>query len=116
MKKILILLAAILLSAPVVSAGEIYSPCGTFSDSAVVASGPGVIGGVIITTDGSNTTTIQVFDGSNSSGGKLTPALPVTTSATDRVRSVSLDAQFNDGLYISASGGAFSYTVYCKTR
>lgn len=116
MKKILFLLAAVLLSTSIAFAGEIYAPCGTFSDSAVVVTGPGIIGGVIITTDGSNTTTLQIFDGHNSSGTKITPAIPVTTSAADRVRSVTLDVQFSAGLYVSASGGTFSYTVYCKSR
>lgn len=98
-------------------ADRIYSEKSTNTESALISSEPGILGGILIALDGTNAQTITIYDGVDSTGSKLTPTLVFPTSATIRMASVALDAQYADGLYVAVSGsGSVEYTVYFKSR
>lgn len=84
--------------------------------SALIFTGEGVLHGIMVSTDGTNTPTVEVFDNTAGSGTPLTPAWVVATGATDKMRFLSFPqpVRFRIGLYvkITLGAGAMSYVVY----
>jgi hypothetical protein len=113
MKRILVLLTALLLFSGPSFSGEIYPEKKTFTGDALVITGSGIVGGIIGTGDGTNAVTITIRDGRDAGGAKITPS----EVFTGRAFSMSLDTTYENGLFVSASSsGALEYTVYFKSR
>jgi hypothetical protein len=78
----------------------------------------GVLNGIVVTTDGTNAQTFNIYDTENATTSgtkKLIPAWVVTTSATDRTQTMGFypPVRFERGLYVTVSGsGTVGYVVY----
>jgi hypothetical protein len=89
----------------------------TKTASASITTGPGVFGGIVLATDGTNAVTLTVYDSSAASGTKLFPTMTITTSATDRIQSIAFPVRYYTGLYVSITcAGSVEYTVYFEAK
>ncbi len=102
--------------------GSVYGqtsevPSITYTASARVFTGPGYFHGITVITDGTNSVTVDVYDGLTATGRKLIPTTVVTSSATDRSWAYNLypPVRVTNGIYVNitvAGGGTASYMVY----
>jgi hypothetical protein len=84
---------------------------------ALIFTGDGYWHGISFTSDAANAITVDVYDNTSAAGTKLIQQFVVTTSATNRFHTLSLDppVAFHTGLYIDITcAGAVSYVVYYK--
>jgi len=81
--------------------------------SGLAVSGPGILYGALIKTDGSHDVTLTFHDGTTVSGINLLPAAMVVNAADD-IKQVDLNkgVYFSNGVYVESSGTAYSYQVY----
>jgi hypothetical protein len=82
-------------------------------DVALTATG-GLLAGLMVITDGTNTVTMDIYDNATAaSGKKLVPTMPITTSSTNRISTFALDVPYHNGLYFDITcSGTVSYMVY----
>lgn len=123
MKKLLIALAIIftallIMGSPVIakSRGECKQDATTQTASASITSSGGLFHGIIFATDGSNNVTVNIYDNASAaSGTELIPETIITTSATNRVATISIDppVRFHNGMYVSITcDGTVAYKAY----
>ena len=88
--------------------------------SALIYTGPCVLGGILMALDGTNAVTLDVYDGVDATGRKVIPQLVIPSSATVRVFSLDFGPDGKEmytGIYVViavAGGGTASYTVDYK--
>lgn len=93
---------------------------GSKTASALIRTGKGIFSGIIISTDGTNAVTLDIYDNTSAAGTKLVPTLTITSSAVDRVQSIKppgAPVSFETGLYVNVSvagGGSCSYVAYSR--
>jgi hypothetical protein len=121
MKKIAVFISCLILTAIVAFAEPTNYLRGSAvkTASALIYTGDALFGGFIVAMDGTNAVTIDVYDGTNSSGTKIIPQTVIPTSATNRSYSLSIDPGLHvyTGIYVVVSvagGGSCAYTVYYK--
>ncbi len=119
MKKLFIVLAVIFLMATSAWAVGI-NKVGNTTDAAITT-GNGYLKGIIVHTDGTNSVTFAVYDHATAaSGSKLFSTLTVTTSAANRVTTLSFDGQecpYVNGIYVDiTTSGTVTYDVYFESR
>lgn len=107
---IFMMIAAPALAGPWMKQGDVETA------SALITAKSGLLHGMIVTTDGTYASTVDIYDNaSEGSGTKLVPQFLVTSSATDRVQALSFSppVRFYKGLYVTiTSSGTDSYMVY----
>ena len=89
------------------------------TDDKLIYTGKGLLGGIVLVLDGTNSVTVSIYDGTSSSGRALTPPMIFTTSSTTRIGAFGIDPpeSFKDGLYIDiTTAGTVSYIVYYEER
>ncbi len=84
--------------------------------SALIVSGPCVLHGIVVKTDGTNDVTLTIYDNTSAAGTtKLLPASTVVDGAnTPWAAGTTPPALMANGIYVSisvAGGGSASYTV-----
>ena len=86
--------------------------------SAAIVAGKGRFGGIVVATDGTNSVTVDVRDATGAGAGdKLIPTTVITSSATDRIRAISVPQVFTTGIYVTiTTSGTCEYIVYYETR
>jgi hypothetical protein len=88
--------------------------------SASVVTGPGLLDGIILNTDGTNPVTLNIYDNTAASGTQLIPDdTVITTSSTARLSKISFSPplRFNTGVYVEVTtSGAVGYIVYYRMR
>ena len=86
--------------------------------SAAIVSGKGRFGGIVVATNGTNSVTVDVRDATGAGAGdKLIPTTVITSSATDRIRAISVPQVFTTGIYVTiTTSGTCEYIVYYETR
>ena len=85
----------------------------------LIYTGKGLLGGIVLVLDGTNSVTVSIYDGTSSSGRALTPPMIFTTSSTTRIGAFGIDPSesFKDGLYVDiTTAGTVSYIVYYEER
>ena len=91
-----------------------YTSSGSTSVSCVIKEGAGILGGVIIATDGVSDVTVSLYDNaSEASGKKIIPTLVVP--ATDRYGGYILGmpgVAFTNGCYLDITGGNGEAVVF----
>lgn len=118
MKRLMLVFLMVLMVALPVSAVQDWSrPSATKTASASIATSPGYFHGLVVMTDGTNAVTVDVYDNTAGSGEKLIPTWIVTSSATNRAQSYSINppVRFYTGCYVTisiAGEGTASYMVY----
>jgi anti-sigma-K factor RskA len=117
MKKRMILWVAMaaLLVCATAYAQSFVNGSGSKSASALILDGTGKLHGIVVTTDGTNAQTVDIYDNTSATGTKLIPTWVVTTSSTDRTQSIGFypPVNFNTGCYVNVSGsGTVGYVVY----
>jgi len=89
-----------------------------FTASAVITPRAGKFHGILFTTDGTNTVTVSIYDNATAAAGaELIPTSYITTSAANRLSSISIDppVKYHNGIYVNiavAGGGDVTYVVY----
>jgi len=86
---------------------------------AAIDTGAGYFYGMILATDGTNAVTVDIYDNTSASGTVLVPTFVITTSATDRVRSLSFDppVAYNNGVYVDITcAGTMSFVGYYRSN
>lgn len=116
MKKMMLVVLMILLSATLCFAGSPQKSIGNTTDAAITT-GTGYLGGIIFHTDGTNSVTVNAYDNASAaSGNKLFSTLTVTTSSANRCTTISFEdyeAFFVNGMYIDiTTSGTVTYDVY----
>jgi len=120
-KRIIVLsLLIILLAASIVYAtsASFVRQAGEFAASSVITPRAGKFHGILFTTDGTNTVTVSIYDNATAAAGnELIPTSYITSSAANRLSSISIDppVKYHNGIYVHvavAGGGAVSYMVY----
>jgi len=80
---------------------------------ALIATGWTEMHGVVISTDGANVVTMDIYNGTSAAGAKIAP--PITFPATPVTQAVSFNppVSCSTGIYIDiTTAGTLSYTVY----
>lgn len=100
--------------------GDLYVvSSGEKSASALVQTGPAFFFGVAITTDGSNSVTMAIYDNTEGSGDKICPDLVAPASATNRVYTFEANPPVgaNEGIYVDVTcAGTYDYVVYFRSQ
>lgn len=115
MRKIIVLLAVLVLFLAAPLKAEDMQASGNFSADALVYIGPGSLFGIAIATDATNAVTVSIYDNTTNSGKLLVPTFVVSTSATDRVKSffVYPAIEFKNGVYVDITcAGTVGYELY----
>ena len=88
------------------------------SGSAAITAKAGVMDGIIVTTDGTNAVTLDIYDNATAaSGTKLIPTLTITTSASNRTFALTFTrpVHYVNGIYVNETcSGTVAYMVYFK--
>lgn len=123
MKRLLIaLLLTLLMATGAYAGGDFW--CKTSDEqigTVAITTSPGIFHGIILATDASAAVTISIYDNATTAEGvELIPTTVITTSATDRVQSISISpgVRFYNGIYvvIDVGQGAVAYNVYYKNE
>jgi hypothetical protein len=115
MKKILCIIAAILLVASSAMAIDWAKSSGQQTADALIYTGSGYFHGIIVSSDSANAITVDIYDGTTATGTKLIPTTVVTTSAIDRIQAIKPPAPvlFFNGIYVDITcSGTAKYVVY----
>lgn len=89
----------------------------TYTATAVIRSVPGVLYGIMFTTDGTNDITVDVYNGEDTTGKTLTPQFIVKANALSRVATVSFPYVEYTDLYVAITcAGTMTYKVYYRNR
>ena len=112
MKKVLCGLLVVLVMVGVCLAeGTIYKIKSTHTSDALVENGRGILGGIIIVTDGTNACTVSIYDNTAASGDKFFPTIIVPASYTSGF-AIGVDTEYYNGIYVDiTTSGTCTYTV-----
>ena len=113
-------LLVMLLAASIVYAtsASFVQQSGEFTASAVITPRAGKFHGIMFATDGTNATTISIYDNATAAAGnELIPTSIITSSTANRVSTLSINppVKYHNGIYVNvavAGGGAVTYVVY----
>ncbi len=118
MKKILSILAIILMLAGAGFAQDWTKGSGAQTASALIYTGEGVFHGIVVASDSANAITVSVYDGITATGTKLIPTRVVPTSATNRGETITPPngpVRFYTGLYVEITcSGTAGYVAYFR--
>ena len=93
-------------------------PSGTKAAAAAIIAKAGFFHGIIITTDGTNSVTLDIYDNASAATGtKLIPTLVIPSSSSNRSLVIVFPnpIQVQNGIYVNSSvagGGAYAYMAY----
>ena len=115
MKKLLVIILAILFVATVAFAADWTKGSGAKAASAVISTKSGILRQVIVTTASTNAVTVDLYDNPSAGAGtKLIPTWVIPEQTTvGGVQTLTIeDERFGSGLYAAVTGsGGFSYVV-----
>jgi hypothetical protein len=120
MKKLISIIAIILLLTGSAFAQEWSFGSGQKTASALIATGPGLFYGIAVVTDGTTpVTAISIYNNTTNSGDLIVPTFPALTSSTNRTTSffVYPPVRFDKGCYADltiGAGGSLKYVIYIK--
>jgi hypothetical protein len=118
MKKVLSIMAIVLMLALPAWAQDWTQGSGQKTTDALIFTGEGVFHGIIVSSDSTNAITVDVYDGITATGTKLLPTTVVTTSAIDRIQAIKPPGgpvKFYTGLYVDITcSGTAKYVVYYR--
>jgi hypothetical protein len=117
MKKLIAVLAIVLMLFGIAFAADWVKGSGNKTASAAIYSGEGVLEGVIVTTNGSDAVTLNIYDNASAaSGTKLIPPTVITSSTIDRIQAIKIPGgaiRFYNGVYVETScSSTYNYVVY----
>jgi hypothetical protein len=121
-KRILsVLLAVMLVTGAALASGpsSIVIQSTEQSADATVYTGGGWFYGIILTTDGTNSVTVDIYDNTAASGTKLIPTTVIPSSAAERSASIGFGSpvNFSNGIYVDiTTSGTAGYMVYYYTK
>ena len=125
MKRFLIILLVTLFLAPLAFAGgkagedSWVQPGDVATADDLVHNGDCLFHGLIVSTDGTNSVTVDVYDSSSAVGKKIIPSWVVTTAANDRIQSLSLwpPVRCFNGIFVDVlTVGTVEFVPYFKKR
>jgi hypothetical protein len=121
-KTFLTVVLVLMLSATVTYAftPDYILPTATKTASAVCVAVPSYFYSIMVTTDGTNAVTVNIYDNASAaSGTKLIPSWVVTTSASNRVQTLSMNPPVpaSNGIYVDTStSGTVAYMLYYRNQ
>lgn len=102
-----------LLMVGVAYAEDAYKYSGIKTANAIIAKGPGVFRGLIITPDGTNSCVVAIHDSIDNSGPKITPDFTVEAGETNSAGVAwPFSISFNTALYADMTSSGCKYEVY----
>lgn len=118
-KLLLAILIILFISTGAWAAGKAWVKQGdSETASASVVTGAGLFHSIIFSTNGTNANTVNIYDNTAASGTKLIPTdTRITTSATDRIQTITFDppVRFYTGIYVSVDS-TIAYMVYFESE
>jgi hypothetical protein len=122
MKKLLCIIAILLLLGGTVQAQEWTFGSGQQTGAAVISTTSGLFYGMLIATDGGTPVTVNLYDTATSTSAstatKLVPEMVITSASYDRIQAIRPPGgpvRFFNGLYASpVSSGTFKYVIYTR--
>lgn len=114
MKRILLILSLLLLAVPCWAVDVSYGS-GNRTADALIFQGEGLFYGIGLTGDGTNATTVSIYDSLTGTGTLLFPTFVVAASPATQTLNINPPVRFNTGLFIDitvAGGGTTNYVVY----
>ena len=114
-KRIIIFMMALLLVVPLAMAFESSWQSAEKTATATITTGAGVFHGLIVSSDGTNAVTVDIYDNTSAAGKLMIPTWTVTTSSSNRVQSLSIGppVKFTNGIHVVITcAGTMSYMVY----
>lgn len=115
MKKYLVialLLAATVICSPLF-AEDAYKYSGIKTADAIIANGPGVFRGLIITPDGTNSCVVALHDSLDNSGAKIVPDFTVAAGESNSAGGLwPFPVSFSTALYADMTSSGCKYEVY----
>ena len=120
MKKLLVVLLVLLLTtgSALASGGKekIWVNPGTVATAdQLTHTGASFFHGISVATDGTNSVTFDVYDGTDNTGTKIHPSWVVTTSSVSRLQTLSIwpPVRCATGIYVDiTTSGTVEFTVY----
>ena len=113
MKKYIVALLVVLVMASFVCAEDAYKYSGIKTADAIIAKGPGVFRGLIITPDGTNSCVVALHDSLDNSGAKVVPDFTVGAGVTDSAGGLwPFSVSFNTALYADMTSSGCKFEVY----
>ena len=109
-----IVLLTVMMAGQSWAAGRVLYSAVKTSD-ALITTGPGYFYGITVTGDGTNAITVDVHNGTTTSGDKIAPTLNFPQSASTKTQTYSVDPPVYcaTGIYVNiTTSGTLSYTVY----
>ena len=88
---------------------KVYMPSGEYSASALIDTGTGVVGAIVVTTDGVNDALCVVYD-NTSAIGTVVARCPV--KAADQIGGMVIPFRVKNGIYATISGSGAKYQIY----
>ena len=87
------------------------------TSSSLITPGPGYFCGIMVSTDGTNAVTIDVYGNTTAAVPKLMPTWTVTSSSVNRAQTYNVypPIKSDGGIYVNVSvagGGSVKYMVY----
>lgn len=80
---------------------------------ALIATGWAEMHGLVISTDGLNSVTMDIHNGTTSAGAKIAPTITFPATPVTQAISFNPPVSCSNGIYINiTTGGTLSYTVY----
>jgi hypothetical protein len=80
---------------------------------ALIATGWTEMHGIIVSTDGTNAVTMDIYNGTSSAGAKIAPTITFPATPVTQAVSFNPPVSCSSGIYINiTTAGTLSYTVY----
>ena len=106
-----ILMTVMLMFASVALCAMLTTPTGSLTTSQQIRTGSGLLTGCLVITDGTNSFTVTLYDGTSSSGIMLAK-FPVSGASNFGGGTWEVPVAFGTGLYASVSGTPGAFIVY----
>lgn len=90
-------------------ANKIYLASGEKTAAALIDTGGGVVGAVVVTTDGTNDAEVIIYDNTAASG-KIAARIPV--KGADKLGGQHIPFRTDNGIYATVTGTGAKYQVY----
>lgn len=88
---------------------KIYQPSGELDASALIDTGIGIVGAIVVVTDGTNDAECVVYDGTDTNG-TIVARCPVKGS--DKLGGMVIPFRVATGIYAAISGTGAKYQIY----
>ena len=88
---------------------KVYLASGEKTASALIDTGLGIVGAIVVTTDGTNDVELVVYDSLDASG---TVKARIPVKGSDKIGGQHIPFRMSNGIYVTVSGTGAKYQIY----